>query len=87
MKFDSKAIALSFSAVVGGISIVCALLLLIAPDLAFALANYIAHGTDLAKISKTATIDGAIIGTIMIMIFSYIAAYVFAEIYNWIAKE
>lgn len=87
MKFDSKAIALSFGIVSGAVSIICALLLLIAPDIAFTLANYIAHGADWAKIAKPVTLDGVIIGTILIAALSYAAAYVFAETYNSLAKE
>lgn len=87
MKFDSKALALSFSTVSGFISIICGLLLLIAPDFAFTLANYIAHGTDLAKIAKPATFGGVIIGTALVAIFSYAAAYIFAEFYNRWQKE
>lgn len=87
MKFDSKAFALSFAAISGIISIVCGLLLLIAPDFAFTLANYIAHGADLEKIAKPATFGGVITGTIVVVILSYIAAYVFAELYNRWQKE
>lgn len=87
MKFDSKALALSFGAVSGIISIICGLLLLIAPDFAFTLANYIAHGADLEKIAKPATFGGVITGTIVVVILSYIAAYVFAELYNRWQKE
>lgn len=87
MKFDSKALALSFSAVSGIVSAVCALLLWVAPDFAFTLAGYITHGADLAKIAKPVTIDGAIIGTILVAVFAYAAAYIFAEFYNRWQKE
>lgn len=87
MKFDSKAMALSSSIVVGVISIICGLLLLIAPDFLFAILNYIAHGVDLSKISMPATINGIITGTAINIVFSYIIAYAFAEIYNRLAKE
>lgn len=87
MKFDSKALALSFGAVSGIVSAVCALLLLIAPGFAFTLANYIAHGADFTKIAKPVTFGGAIIGTILVAAFAYAAAYVFAELYNYEVRE
>ncbi len=87
MKFNSKAIALSFGIMAGLVSIICGLLLLIAPDFAFTLANYFTHGMDLAKISKPATVSGVLTGTIMIIALSYIIAYIFAEIYNRLVKE
>lgn len=87
MKFDSKALALSFSAISGIVSLICGLLLLIAPDFAFTLANYIAHGADFAKIAKAVTFGGVITGTIVVIILSYVTAYVFAELYNYEVRE
>ncbi len=87
MKLDSKAFALSLGAVSGIISSICALLLLIAPNFTYTIANYIAHGLDLTKIAKPVTAGGAITGIVLAVIFSYIAAYVFAELYNRWQKE
>ena len=81
-KLNAKIVSFSLAIVAGIISIVCALLIAIAPQATVNLFGSIFHGIDLSKIAKTMTIGGAILGTVEVIVIALIAGWLFAVIYN-----
>ncbi|MBS3092663.1 hypothetical protein J4466_04555 [Candidatus Pacearchaeota archaeon] len=81
-KLNPKKVALSLASVSGIISIVCALLIFIAPETITKLFGAIFHGIDVSKIATTPTLTGAILGIIEVIVIALIAGWLFAVIYN-----
>jgi len=81
-KLSVKRVSMSLAVVAGIISIVCALLILIAPQATVNLFGEIFHGIDISQITRPITIGGALLGTIEVMIIALIAGWLFAVIYN-----
>ena len=81
-KLSAKRVSLSLAAVSGIISIVCAVLIAIAPETTTKLLGEIFHGIDASQIMKTLTISGVIFGTIEVVVIALIAGWLFAKIYN-----
>mgnify|MGYP001616860821 CR=1 FL=1 len=81
-KLNAKRVALSLAIVSGVISIICALLILIAPEFTVSLFGAIFHGIDISQITKPITLGGAILGTVEIVILALIAGWLFASVYN-----
>jgi small-conductance mechanosensitive channel len=82
-KLNSKRVALSLAIVVSIFYIACALLVVIAPDFTTKLFSNLFHGIDITQIA-TANISfwGVLIGLIEIIIYTLIAVWLFAWIYN-----
>lgn len=81
-KLSAKRVSLSLAAVSGIISIVCGLLIAIAPQATVKLFGAIFHGIDISGIAKPITFGGAILGTVEVIIIALIAGWLFAVIYN-----
>ena len=81
-KLSAKRVSLSLAAVAGIISIVCALLILIAPQATMNLFGAIFHGIDISQITKTITLGGALLGTVEIIVMALIVGWLYAKIYN-----
>ena len=77
-----RRVSFSLAAVAGIISIVCVLLILIAPQTAVNLFGAIFHGIDLTQITKPITLVGALIGTIEVIVIALIVGWLFATVYN-----
>ena len=81
-KLNTKRVANSLAITAGIFSLVCMLLILMAPTFTMDLFGAIFHGIDLSQISKTASIGSSILGVIEVMILGWIAGWLFAVIYN-----
>ena len=81
-KLSPKRTAFSLAIVSGIISVVCALLIAIAPQATTKLFGAIFHGIDLTKIASQITLTGAILGTVEVIIIGLIAGWLFAVVYN-----
>ena len=81
-KLSPKRVSLSLGIVTGIISIICALLILIAPESTTKLFGAIFHGIDVSQITKPITLNGALIGTIEVIVIALIVGWLFATIYN-----
>ena len=77
-----KRVSLSLATVAWIISIVCALLILIAPQATTNLFGAIFHGIDINQITKPITLVGALIGTIEVIVIALIVGWLFATVYN-----
>ena len=88
MKLDPKSAASALALTAGIVSVICAILVAIAPDFLFSLANAWFHGIDLVKIqSANLTVGNFIFGLIGIMTAGWLAGYLFAVIYNSFVKR
>ena len=81
-KLNAKRVSLSLAAVAGIISIVCALLVLVAPQATMNLFGAIFHGIDISQITKPLTLGSALLGTVEAIVLALIAGWLFAKIYN-----
>ena len=77
-----KRVSLSLATVTGIISIVCAILIAIAPQFTIKFFGAIFHGIDITQIEKTMTLGSAITGVIAAIIVALVAGWLFAKIYN-----
>lgn len=81
-KLSPKKVSLSLAGVSGIISVICALLIAIAPQDTVRFFGAIFHGIDLSSITSQITVSGAILGTIEVIVIALIAGWLFAVIYN-----
>lgn len=81
-EISPKRISLSLAYVTAIVSIVCALLLAIAPQLTMNVFGSIFHGLDISKIAVAVTWTNAILGTIVAIVTALIIGWLFAVIYN-----
>ncbi len=81
-KLNSIRTANSLAITAGIVSVVCALLILLAPEFTVSLFGAIFHGIDLSQISATATIGSSLLGVIEVVILGWIVGWLFAKIYN-----
>jgi len=81
-KLNAKRVSLSLAVVAGIISIVCALLIAVAPQFTINLFGAIFHGIDISQITKPITFGNAVFGTIEAIVIALIAGWLFASIYN-----
>ena len=82
-KLNPKRVALSLVIVSIILYIACALLVVIAPDFITNLFSNLFHGIDITQIATTNISFGSVlIGLIQIIIYTLIAGWLFALIYN-----
>ncbi|MEK6952104.1 MAG: DUF5676 family membrane protein [Nanoarchaeota archaeon] len=87
MKHDVNATGIALALTLGILSIVCLLLVLIAPSFALSLFGSFMHGIDLTKIAVTPSLSGkTLLGLIVAVVGGYIIGAIFAAIYNKFAK-
>ncbi len=77
-----RRIALSLAIVVGIISIVCALLIAVSPQLTMNLFGSIFHGIDVSQIASTISWGSALLGTLVAIALAYVTGWLFAVVYN-----
>lgn len=81
-ELSPKRVSLSLAYVTAIVSIVCALLLTIAPKLTMNVFGSIFHGADISKIAVAVTLPNAVLGTIVAAVIALIIGWLFAVIYN-----
>ena len=85
-ELSAKKVSLSLATVTGIISIVCAILIAIAPQFTIKFFGAIFHGIDITQIEKIMTLGSAITGVIAAIIVALVAGWLFAVIYNKVAE-
>lgn len=86
-KKDVNATGIALALTLGIISILCLVLVLIAPVFALNLFGSFMHGIDLSKIAITPTIGGrTLLGFVVALAGGYLIGVIFALIYNKFAK-
>ena len=65
------------------VSLLCAILLAIAPEITLSLANNIFHGIDLTQIAKSSlSLGGVITGLLVAFVVGFVSGWIFAWIYK-----
>ena len=86
-KLNPKVVSFSLAAVSAIISLLCALLLVLAPQMTLKFFGSIFHGIDMAKIAAPVTLSGVLIGLAAIIIVAFAAGWLFAVVYNYFSKK
>ena len=81
-KLSPKKVSLSLAFVTGIVSIVCVLLISIAPEATLKLFGAIFHGADITKIAVAISLGRAILGTVVAIVLALITGWLYAIIYN-----
>jgi hypothetical protein len=85
MELDKNKFALAVSGTLGIISVICAAVVSVAPDLAAKIFGSIAH---LANIKPAEiTLVGFVVGLAQVLVYSYIGGYIFASLHNRFLKS
>ena len=84
MELNKNKFALAISGTFGVLSVICAAIVLLAPDLAAQLFGYMVHLTNLEP--AEITLVGFVIGLAQVLIYSYIGGYLFASLHNQFLK-
>lgn len=84
MKFETNKFAIAAAATLGGVYIICALIVLVAPGAAIKLLGWVFHVVNLETIvgAATITLAGFLAGLVQILLYAYLIAFVFAYLYN-----
>ncbi len=86
-KLNPKLVSFSLAAVSAILSLLCALLLAIAPQATLGFFGSIFHGMDIAKIATSVTVSGVITGLVAIIIVAFVTGWLFAITYNYLSKK
>ncbi|MFH1211051.1 MAG: DUF5676 family membrane protein [archaeon] len=87
-KLNTKLVALSLAGVSGILYIICALLIAIAPTTTVNMFSNVFHGIDITQIAATnISLGNTILGLIEILVYSLVAGWVFAVVYNYLATK
>lgn len=88
MKHEPNVTANAMAVTVGVIYIVCAVSVVLLPEIAMTVAQSWFHGLDLSKISAfNVTLGSFILGLVTSMGGSWLIGYVFAKAYNYFLKR
>lgn len=82
-KLNPKVVSFSLASASGILSVVCAILLALAPEATLKFFGSIFHGADLTKIASPVTLSGVIMGLIAVVIVAFVSGWIFAAVYNY----
>ena len=80
MKLNSKAAGIALAAVLGGLYVICLVLLSVFPMPIFGIGANMFHGVQL--VTRTMSMLGTLSGLIAWLVVGFIAGFAFAKIYN-----
>lgn len=87
MKLNEMAFANAGAALMTAVYLICALSVILFPDLIFSLAQSWFHGLDLSKIRTPGVVaESFVLGLVSAAVLSWLAHYIFAWTYNKLAK-
>ena len=89
MKHDPMATANAMAVTVAFIAVVCALAIILAPDLSLGIAQSWFHGMDLSKVRMdiSPSFGSLLYGWVTATTGGWIVGYVFASAYNWFTPK
>ena len=86
-KLNPKTVSLSLAGVSVILSLLCAILIAVAPEATIKFFGSIFHGMDITKIAQPITVSGVLMGLIAIIIVALITGWLFAIIYNYVLAK
>jgi len=89
MKHDPMATANAAAATTAFIAVVCALAIILAPELSLGIAQSWFHGIDLSKVRTVVSpsLGSIVYGWVTATVGGWVVGYVFASAYNWFTKK
>lgn len=87
MKFAQNKFALSAAATWGIMYIACTIVVAPVPSFALKLLGWLAHLVNVDQFATEITVGGVLIGLGEVLVYSYIAAFIFAWLYNRLVKD
>lgn len=89
MQLDKTKFALAAAGTLGVIYIVCAILVLIAPDFALRLLGWLTHIVNVDKFAGDVTITplGLLIGLLQVALYTFVVAWLFAFLHNKFVQQ
>ncbi|MCR4263460.1 MAG: DUF5676 family membrane protein [Candidatus Roizmanbacteria bacterium] len=88
MKHDVQATANATAVTIAIVYVVCALAIMLLPDLSMNIAQSWFHGVELSEISElTITVSSFILGLVTSTAGGWLLGYVFASAYNYFIKK
>lgn len=84
MELNKNKFALAISGTIGIISVICAAIVSLAPELGAQLFSYMIHLANVEPAEVTA--GGFLIGLAEVLILSYVGGYIFATLHNKFLK-
>lgn len=87
MELNIQKFALAGAKTAGILYIACAAFVAIAPDLAMTLLGFLAHVTNTEALARSVTMSGVVYGFIQVVVYVYIATFLFAWFYNRSVKQ
>jgi hypothetical protein len=82
MGFNTKKFALALSETAGIAYVICVVLVAIAPNVAWKLAGWISHMTNLEVLGRGVTVSGSLLGLAEILVYTYLFGWLLASLYN-----
>ena len=82
MSIEPNKVSLALAQTAGLIYVVCAALVAIAPKLAWQLAGWLSHMTNLEVLGRNLTFGGFLIGLAQVLVYAYLSGWLFAKMYN-----
>ena len=82
-KLNVKVVSLSLASASAVLSLLCALLIALAPEVSLKFLGSIFHGMDITQIAQPVTLTGVVTGLIAIVLVAFITGWLFAIIYNY----
>lgn len=86
-KLNPKVVSFSLVVVSAILSLICALLIALAPKVTLKFFGSIFHGADITKIATSVTISGVLTGLVAIVIVAFVTGWLFAVIYNYLLDK
>lgn len=87
-QLSPKVVALSLAKVFGIVSLLCALIFVIAPEKGLNLFKDIFHGIDITQIAAApVTLGSVILGIIEAVVIGLVIGWLFAVVYNFVSKK
>ena len=86
-KLNPKVVSISLVVVSAILSLICALLLALSPEVSLKFFGSIFHGIDMNKIATSITVSNVLIGLIAIVIIAFVTGWLFAVIYNYLQDK
>lgn len=89
MEINKQKFSLAFAGTMGIVYIVCAVFVALWPNFALQLFGWLVHLVNVDKFAGNSdfTLTGLVIGLVQMLVYSYIAAYIFTALHNKFIKK
>ncbi len=82
MEINTQKFALAAAETAAILYVTCAAFVAVAPELAMTLLGWLAHVTNTEMLARSVTMTGVVYGLVQVIIYMYIATFLFALLYN-----